>query len=234
MDLYNFQKMFVDSITLKNEEYDLVSNIIPVGRLNPQEALYVYQDDYKARMREALGANYEATWRLMGDDNFFDVAEKFIFSHPSKFSNLTFYGDLFPLFLKEVSEEAHQMATFEHAFWKSFHAMDSKPKTISEESFGELSFDLSGLTLIHSQLRLDLIWQYRNSLSNELQDMNLFHESYFALYKREEKVEIERLVKNEYEILMELQKGIRIIDLDIGEVNPKHWMNIFNIIQYMI
>ena len=76
MQLRRIQELFVESTRTQTESADLVALIEAGGSLTNEEALKVYSLDYKARMQEALGQNYEATWLVLGDDEFLSYAEK--------------------------------------------------------------------------------------------------------------------------------------------------------------
>src|SRR4051812_17487252 len=96
----NYQKIFLDAILGSEVDDNLLANIKPAGSLSNLEALNVYRGDYTARMLEALGKNYEATWVLLGDEEFMDAATRYIKLNPSTYTNLTTYGESFPNFLE--------------------------------------------------------------------------------------------------------------------------------------
>lgn len=232
MNLKMLQEHFVHSLTTNSINKQLEKLVIPGGSLKIEEAMTIYRGDYQARMKEALSKNFEATWLFLGDEDFFRQAELYIFQYPSTLDNLTNYGEFFPEFIKEVSLEASQMATFEKAFWKYFHSEDKTPFKLTPEFISESSLNLLNLTLISSELSLDFIWENRETVTGISEDLDLFEPSYFALYKKEEKVEVVKVLKVEFEILVELSMCLKISELAPRELKPENWSRIFEIVRY--
>ena len=138
MDLKELQLIFSSVVTGQDENYKrdhLAGLISGGGTLNPDDAITVYAQDYQARLRDALSQNYEATWLIMGDEEFFEYADIYIRKYPSHLSNLTNYGEEFPELLGTNPElvDASKMAMFERAFWRAFHLSDRASITIDEE-----------------------------------------------------------------------------------------------------
>lgn len=232
MNLKMWQEHFVHSLITNSKNEELEKLIIPAGSLTREDALNVYRQDYQARMKEALASNYEATWLVLGDEEFFSLSEEYISKHPSSYDNLTNYGDLFPQFLRTFSQEASEMAEFEKAFWKYFHAEDRPSIKLNSEIVIQAKFNLSEITFIASEIRLDLLWSKRLEKENILQKDNLYEESFYALYKREDKVEIAKLTKLEYEVLQELSICLQISCLSERGISTESWSRIFNLLQF--
>lgn len=232
MNLKTLQEHFAQSLTgnLKNKELEDV--IIPAGSLKNEEALNVYRTDYQARLKEALATNYEATLLVLGDDEFFFQAHSYILKHPSSLDNLTNYGESFPEWIENISTEACQMAMFERAFWKYFHQKRQTPFLLTPEIIINAGFDLSELTLISSDLRLDLVWQNREVRAPGFEELNLYSLSHFVLYKKHDNVAIVKLSELEFNVLDELSKCSKISNLSQKEISSETWMKVFEIIQF--
>ena len=187
MELRELQLMFSSIVSGENglNIGELQKIITGGGTLNPKKSIDVYIQDYQARMKDALSKNYEATWLIMGDDEFFEYTEIFIKKYPSNLSNLTNYGEYFSELIAENDElaDASQMALFERAFWKNFHSNDRPAIIIDEKMITEGLFDLSNFTFLKSQMRLDLVWMNRDKGINALDGLEIFEESYFIIYK---------------------------------------------------
>lgn len=244
MDLKELQIIFSSVVTKQIEqgsqkthsskEQQLINLITGGGSLLPDGALGVYFQDYQARMREALSKNYEATWVIMGDDEFFQYADTYIYTHPSDLSNLTNYGEEFPDLLAANDElsDATEMSRFERAFWRYFHAGDRPSLTIDEERIINGEFNLSSFTFIESEMRLDLIWSHREEGVGALDELEIFEPSYFLIYKAHDFVEIKRVSKEIYSFLINLRDCKKISSVADREISPSTWTEIFNILKF--
>jgi hypothetical protein len=231
MDLKTLQKNFVANVTSEHSSLDELF-ILPAGSLSKEQAMGIYREDYFARLKDALATNYEATWIILGDEDFFNHAEQYVITHPSELNNLTNYGNHFPAYLAKASKEASQMAYFERSFWTYFHMKDQSSIILNPEIISEAFFDLAGITLIQSELRLDLIWENREGGSNLLSELDLYEECYFAIYKAEAKVEIKKISKIEYDVLYELSHCSKLMNLSPREIEPESWKSILEVLKF--
>ncbi len=234
MELKNIQQSFVAAVTSGNESQDLLALIEPGGSLSCMEAVEVYVQDYKARMQEALGTNFEATWLVMGDDEFLEYAQEYIYANPSALTNLTNFGEGFIELLKtkDVSDEVIQMALFETEFWKCFHAPDASVIDLVKDDIENAAFDLSSIQLFEADIRLDVVWENREGGSDGLDDIDLYERSYFALYKAGSKVEVNKLSALVFGLLKELKEVGRISSLTPREYSPQEWAEAFLVLRF--
>jgi hypothetical protein len=234
MQLRKLQELFVESVRSQTESAELLELIEASGTLTNQEAIQVYSSDYSARMQEALGQNYEATWLVLGDDEFLALAEKYVMNYPSDLTNLTTYGEYFSELLaaNAVDEDVIQLAIFEREFWKYFHSPDVSPVEISSRTLELASFDLSAIRFFKSELRLDLIWKNRELGSEAFEEIEVYETCQLALYKAEEKVEIKRLSTDAHKILVELKEVGRILDISPGDYAASVWSEVLGVLRF--
>ena len=199
-----FQKKFLDAILSgENIQEEFLAQIKPVGKLTPSDVIQVYQTDYHARLEEALGKNFEATWLLLGDEDFHLFAQEYIKLHPSSLRNLTPYGSLFPEFLKSKNQEEFvtEMAAFEKNFWDIFHLAPKKEKTLLPDELAEREFNIEHLFLSHSSIKLHDLWLLRESSDMDLSLDDFEGEEYLAVFRSEDKVEVKKLNESQFKIL---------------------------------
>ncbi len=240
MELKQLQTIFCGVVTKKNEDDEnnkqrLLEIIIAGGTLSPEGALLVYAQDYSARMREALGTNYEATWLMLGDEEFFLYADQYIKSYPSDLANLTYYGEYFPEMLAEQGLDlasASKMAVLERAFWKFFHAADQAVLAVDEEMIKEGEFNLSQFVFIESEMRLDLVWTNRELGATAIADLELYEDSYFLIYKAENRVIVQKLNPQIFNFLIELREHKKIVNIRNVEVTSVQWPEILDILKH--
>ncbi len=122
--LENWQRDFFQALTLASP---FTSRVKPIAQLTPEKSFFIYQRAYFARLMEALGSNYPATWWLLGDADYLRLARKYVHSHPSENFDLSDFGAQFSAFLR--AEGAHEstpficdVADFELLFRRVFHA----------------------------------------------------------------------------------------------------------------
>ncbi len=92
------QAALVESI-ISHSPFEL-SQIQPVGSLSTAEALAVYQNDYRARLTEALADTYLSVAEVLGSD-FGALCQDYLAIERSQSTDLQDFGDTFPDFLKQ-------------------------------------------------------------------------------------------------------------------------------------
>jgi len=233
----DFQKRFLDAITNNVNDEALFTLMRPVAKLTSEKALAVYRDDYSARIIEALGSNYEATWLYLGDDDFFSLGREYIKKYPSHLKNLTYYGAEFPKFLQEQNQaEAFYIADFEKKFWQLFNSKDSVRKKYlpAELMAGNITFNFDSCFLLEAPLNINKLWQHRAAAAHELEDLDFSKEVQLILYKEEGRVAILELTKPTYELARLILKNNHLpqaieayCQLDLPELTPSDWQKLF-------
>ena len=195
-----FVRLVIDNKLGNSEE--LISNMIPIGKLSNQRVLEVYSNDYKFRMLDAMKANFESLWMVLGDEFFEELALEFIYSSSENIFDLNQFGEKFPEFIlgkKDVLEHCQvlvDLALFEISFWKVFHSQNIKQK----ESNDLTQYQVMNSTLIKSDslcvLRLSNdvfeLFKFKDKTFEEFLETGsvdkLTHETFYVLYKENFKV----------------------------------------------
>ncbi len=237
MDFKKFQKEFTFLITQDAPMNELEVILCPGGELQLNEAIEVYKIDYHSRMKEALGVNFEATWAILGDDHFSELAQSYVKKYPSKTANLTNYGGLFPEFLleKKCEDYIFEMALFEKSYWEYFHTNDRAPLELTENLLAHFDFSLENVTLIKSSLNLDLVWKNREFGLGGIDEDDLFCDSYYALFRSIDQVQVLSLSHSLiYELLGELKIKKKISNLNerFSFLTPEQWAIVMQVIKF--
>jgi hypothetical protein len=95
-------------------------------KLSGMRALEVYQEDYQARLTEALKNTYAAIYSIIGEEDFQRLSLDYIKSYPSESCDLDDYGNNFNFFLTthSLSDDylfLSELAHFEWNFREVFH-----------------------------------------------------------------------------------------------------------------
>jgi hypothetical protein len=96
--------------------------------------LGIYGSAYASRLAEALGTNFPAMLRLMGEEDFDTLARAYVAAHASTFFSIRHYGDRLAEFL--ASDPAYceapvlaELARWEWSLGLAFDAADAMPLT---------------------------------------------------------------------------------------------------------
>jgi hypothetical protein len=79
--------------------------IMPSERLNPQQLLHIYRDQYLLRMDEAMSIDYPVLQAAIGDDNFFELVTAYVQVHPSRSYTLNHLGRHLPEYLLNLQNQ---------------------------------------------------------------------------------------------------------------------------------
>ena len=213
MILSEFQKQFVQAMVSSQKESALPDGIRPGGRLaNASAVLDVHREGYKARLLEALGETFEATWWALGDDDFLSLGSRYIDAYPSASKNLSDYGEGFPKFLSSEEEELPfivELAQFEWVFKGVFHELQHRP--LKAENFAQIEAHPSvkfrfgsSCRLLQFSYKVYDLWTLREKESVSEEELEIEGVQRIILYKRNSKIYIERLDAVQFEILADL------------------------------
>ncbi len=131
-------------------------------RLAPATQLGVYAEAYRARLVEALDADFSGLHAYLGDDQFERLVHAYVAAHPSRHFSLRWLGRHLADFLAATPPYAEhpelgELARFEWAQCAAFDAPDSAALGIAELA-ALAAADWPGLRLIFhpAVIRLDL------------------------------------------------------------------------------
>ncbi|MGH1355551.1 MAG: HvfC/BufC family peptide modification chaperone [Thalassovita sp.] len=110
---------------------------IPLGLCDKMDApagkrFDVYRNNVAVSLMEAIAEGFPATARLVGDDNFTQIARQFVATHAPRSPLMFLYGDTFPGFLAGIKPLSHlawlpDVARLEWALRVAYHAADAAP-----------------------------------------------------------------------------------------------------------
>jgi hypothetical protein len=150
---------------------------IPAGLLDKAKApagkrFNVYRNNVTVSLMEALSDGFPATARLVGEDNFTQIARQFVATHAPRSPLMFLYGDAFPAFLAGIEPLAHlawlpDVARLEWALRVAYHAADAAPinpetlQSLTPEAFMAARFGFApAVGLLQSQFPVTQIRAY--------------------------------------------------------------------------
>ena len=226
----DFNHKFVDLIRNPNstEEAALTIQIKDGPKLSAAKALAVYQEDYQARLSEALKNTYRAINSLIGDEDFQHLAFGYIKKYSSLSTDLDDYGNHFSLFLinHPLSDDyifLSELAHFEWNFREIFHL---------EQNIGvagqQLSEMINSQTTLVQLVNSARVFNYNYLITSlfalkdvdeskniEEQDVefDFQHSQYILMLKNNLMVKTHLLSKNQWEIVKKLLTPNILIDI---------------------
>lgn len=128
------------------------SHVVGTERVPIATRLAIYGDGYRARLVEALQANFPVLSELLGEGDFETLAGAYIRTHDSPFFSIRYYGNALSEFLATEPEYAGapvlaELARWEWAMTEVFDALDAEPIAVSDlaqvapEDWAELRFE---------------------------------------------------------------------------------------------
>ena len=110
---------------------------IPAGLVDPQGSpagrrFNVYRNNVTTSLMDALSDGFPVIFKLLGQDNFKNLAREYQAAHPPSSPLMMMFGAEFPDFLRSHSRLAKlpylgDVAEMEYAMRRSYHAADSIP-----------------------------------------------------------------------------------------------------------
>lgn len=147
------------------------AEIVGTGRVPRDVRLAIYFDAYRSRLAEVLENNFPMMARLLGKDQFGELARCYVEGHPSRRFSVRWYGDELDDFLAGFDPYARQPALAELARWEwsmahAFDAAAGSPVGASDlsayppEKWGALCFTLvPSVQLLSLKTNAPLIWR---------------------------------------------------------------------------
>ncbi|MFA6236134.1 MAG: DNA-binding domain-containing protein [Bacteriovorax sp.] len=210
----DFNQIFVTVVASRSAApVELLAQIKNGPVLSARRALEVYQEDYEARLTEALKNTYRGINAIIGDEDFFILSQDYINTHPSSSSDLDDYGHLLSLHLKDhqLSKDyifLPELAFFEWNFREVFH-QEQIPGLSPEGLMACLENDrdmlrlCSSLRLLHFNFLITSLYALKDEEDKENELIYEFPE-YVLMYKNGVMVKTITLSKNQFEILKKL------------------------------
>lgn len=232
--LEDWQSNFLGHLSSFDSEF--ADQVVPIGKMTPEECCFVYKRGYRARLIETLGDTFEATWWVLGDEDFLKLAQDFVDNIPSRSFDLSDYGAEFPAYLDQhpVSNEipfVPTLARFEWQFKELFHSesitpdIDALVKAFSENESRSLALHCS-CRIWNAPHSVYEIWKRRGEDISQVQDINWDSPQQLLLYKFDQKVHVKEITRGQREFLLAFERGSSLGDAadsilsKSGEMDP--------------
>lgn len=219
------QKLFSEMLDLKSLEEGFAAERFNAllnenNRLPGVVAMDIYRNNSIGAKQRALEQVYPVMVNIIGERCFNTIAHQFVTAAPSLNADLNSYGEAFPEFLMNlvVRQAAFvdfvylpDLARLEWFYHAAYYALDDKP--ISEQlSYALASENEKTISLVRSRALFYLItpypvyaiWQSHRAGEGINEVTPLADEECLLVYRRQGHPEIERINRDELNILEEL------------------------------
>lgn len=198
-----------------NFSHEILEQIEPISQLSSEACLQIYSRGYLARLTESLGDTFEATWWVLGDEDFFQITRDYILNHRSNYFDLSDYGEGFPDFLLRTTQANEipflvDLAKFEWLFKKTFHSANIGP--VDPSFYNQITEDTSlaasdSATLFSSSYSIYELWQLRSQPIELAYELNMNSPNFLLIYKKESQIYIKNLDSKQWVLLNQLFQG---------------------------
>lgn len=207
--LQESQSKFIESIYGKPKAEILQS--IKSGKAPKKELLDIYRNNLYCSLTSALEITYPKVFELSGNNKFKEFCQEFIKANKSNSGNLDDYGANFAKFLKGKGELLfHDLAISEWLMHQSYLAQDSDPVNIKSlqklnpEKLFDVKFELNpSCFLLESNY----------NLLNKNKGKKLKKPVYFAIYRHNLDVEIEKISKEDFVFLSGVKSNLTLYEI---------------------
>lgn len=206
------------SSAVRNPDAAMPAGLVGPDGLPSEKRFSVYRNNVMASLIDAMGANFPAIKRLVGDNFFASLAREFIISSPPEQPMLFKYGDRFAEFLGQFSPVEDfpyfaDVARVEFAWLQSYHAADEKVLDAAElgsvppEEVGSATFKLHSATWIFRSIWPAATLMDRNRTSADCGDIDLGAGEDILITRPQLDVQTRILPNGGYEFLSALAHG---------------------------
>jgi len=115
----------------------IVEAVVDTVQLGARDRLEIYANAYRARLREALAADYPVLAQVLGDHAFTELSAAYVDAYPSTSFTLRGFGARLAAFVESDAEFVDrafvaELASFEWALAEAFDAPDAAVVTVAE------------------------------------------------------------------------------------------------------
>ena len=240
-----FNQKFAETIRSTNESHNLLSLIKDSPKLKAERAIEVYQEDYQARLTEALKNTYRATFSLIGDDDFTILTRDYIANFPSPFLDLDDYGNHMSEFLSNhfLGKDyvfLAELADYEWNFREVFHMQQEQGLNVIElqnllKSDSGSFVLVPSIRLLHYSFLISNLYALKDVSDDSDDEENFYYEEsqFILMIKSGVLVKTHILSKNQWEIMKKFQAPTTFsnaIQNVTATVTPGEIQNLFRIL----
>lgn len=180
------------------------------------ERISIYSDAYFARLFEALKIDFEAMYKILGDEDFYDLVLSYLQEQPSTSTSIEEVGAKLPWFIGKFNQTSdvlylEDLATFEWGLVESFFADDMPSfdqkslQNLSPSTWEEIKLGIdASIRLLRTHWPVYKIWEARKSFITPEIVPSL---SFYLTHRNNYTVQVREINEAEFNALTMAQKG---------------------------
>jgi hypothetical protein len=168
--LAKFQHAFAQAV-LTVHTPGLFSSLSATGGIHTFDPVAIYRNHHRSSLVDALTCIYPAVFALLGEACFTSVAQDFVLAHPSRSSDMNWYGSGFSVWIEELEPlrpvpYVGDVAHFEGLRHRVFHAprddrLAPQAETLTATAPEDLVFALrQGVGVLNVRCAVTQLWEY--------------------------------------------------------------------------
>lgn len=133
MKLAELERQFQQYIL--TDQQAMIKFMVSTDEMPSQQRLDIYKHAYYLRLSEVIELDYPVTRKIIGDESFSDIMQRYLEKFPPKHFNIRLFGRHFFAFLEEQNDIATyiaELAKFEYMLDQTLIKADAKLVTFTE------------------------------------------------------------------------------------------------------
>lgn len=231
MNLKLLQTAFIEQVVVdSNPSTGFYEQLKQCGTLSPARQIEIYQSNVRSALRDTLKQIFPVCLRIVGENYFSQIADRYIRKHPSTCSNLNAYGQHFSSFIQTLLTQRSELSDFpylsdlaklEQLYHDLYYVGNDtvfdfeRFTALSEAQHQRLRFKLSNaLKLMKTPFPVLAIWQVNRDLGTSVETIQMpKQEQTLAIFRQHFQVEIENISFERHQFLEAMVKGTTLSDL---------------------
>ena len=199
------------------------------GNLNPSDRIEIYRKNVTSAHVSVLMSVYPVCEMILGSDYFKLVAKKYFRENPSCSADLNEYGDKFPDFLQQLTEQRTELTNFNYLAdlaqleWKIqevYFSADNVELNMAElkntclKQGKDLSLFLQpGVDIVDSEYPIAELWEmHQRDNTEQVIDVDGEHE-YLCIYRNVYQVLLKKIDADLFNLMAAIQEGKTLADI---------------------
>jgi hypothetical protein len=219
--LDKLQNEFWAALTDSNNA--VLTSIRDQGKLEPSDRIDIYRTNVMSLHVSVLMSVYPVCEKILGSDYFKQIAKQYFKQHPSHSVDLNQYGDQFPNFLQQQSEQRSELAEYQYLAdlaqleWQIqevyFSADNIKLDLVEFQNAcvnqaGEMSFSLqASVSILDSSYPIAELWEmHQADHAQQQQKVVASKHEYLCIFRDEYQVSLRKISTHLFSLMAAIQE----------------------------
>ena len=234
--LHTIQQQFWNSLR-SHKNNPACAKLFTDAKLSQAERLDIYRNTMRTAHTNALAQTYRCCEKILGENYFKQIADRYFYHYPATSQNLNNYGQYLPIFMENWVQHHNECSDYpylpdltrlELACEQAYCAKDdpcfdfNSLATLRDDDQKKIGFSLSAaLTVIESSYPVHEIWIANQGEHHDLVVNAINKPQYLCISREDFKPKIEKLRHASWWLLDKIQSNTTLEDLEHLAVQDK-------------